>query len=111
MSTGIVNYQKIAHVNLRKCPVHRKLIIVLAKRTDDVIYMICRSILLPHNGNVMVSTVHRWSHQIYRTRIHTDVLLVNVLLMDCSRNKAAIRCKHEASKLGKDCNLAKTIRH
>ena len=89
----------IAHINLRKHPVNRKFIIVLAQGTGYIVFVVARLVLFSHDRDVMVCAVHRRAHQVDCTRVHTDILFVGVFLMDCRCHKAAIRRQHETSHL------------
>ena len=58
----------------------------------------------------MVSTIHSRTHQVYRTGIDADVLLVDMLLVDCLCNQMSIRGKHETAKLCEQADIAKSGR-
>ena len=106
-----MDHQIISHVNLRKITVNGKFIIVLTKRSCNVIQMIARLILLAKNGNMMISTVHSRTHQVYCTGIHADIFLVGMFLMDCLGYQAAIRSHHETSQLSVDCHISHSFRN
>ncbi len=53
--------------------------------------MVTWLVLFSHNGNVMVSTIHSRTHQVYRTGIYTDVLLMCMFLVDGFCHQTAIR--------------------
>ena len=106
-----MDHKVIAHIDLRQLTVNCKLITILAKASRHIIYMITWRIFLAKNRNMMVCTVDGRTHQVGRTCIHSDVLLVNMLLMDCLGNKTSIRSEHESSHLGVDCNIPHTCRN
>ena len=73
--------------------------------------MVTWLVLFSHNGNVMVSTIHSRTHQVYRTGIYTDVLLMCMFFVDGFCNKTAIRSHHETAKLCVDCNITHSFRN
>ena len=111
MRTGIMNHQKISHVDLRQHPVNRKLIAVLAKGACHIILVVARRILLAHHRNMVICPVDCRAHQVHGTRVHTDVLLVGMLLMDGRCHQAAVRSQHKTSHLRVDCDIAKSRRN
>lgn len=110
VSTCVMDYKIIAHVDLRKLAVDRELIVVLTQGTGHIIGVVARCIFLAKDRDVMVSTIHSRTHQVYRTGIHADVLLVDMFLVDCLCNKVSIRGKHETAKLCEQADIAKSGR-
>ena len=54
----------------------------------------------------MISTVDSGSHKVSGTSVNTDVLLVDVLLVNGSGNNCAVGSHHESPHLGIDCNVS-----
>ncbi len=75
MSAGVVDHDKIANRRVRNLAVDRKLVIVFAKRSGDIVHFL-RATFLSGNGDVMVGAIHAWTHEIRHTRVETDVVLV-----------------------------------
>ena len=73
--------------------------------------MITWLILLAENCDVMVCTVHSRSHEVDCTCVHSDVLLVCVLLMDGCCNQVSVRCQHETSELCEDSYITHACRY
>ena len=48
---------------------------------------------------MVICSIHCGTHQIYRTSIHTDVLLVGMLLMNNLGHQMTVRCHHKTTKL------------
>ena len=94
MSTGIVDNQIIADVNLWKHTVYGKFIIVLTKRTGDIVFVVAWCIFFAEDGNMMISTVHSRTHQIAGTSVQTNIFFVNMFLMNTFCYEIAIRSKH-----------------
>ena len=67
--------------------------------------MITWLILFAKDCDVMVCTIHSRSHEVDCTCVHSDVLLVCVLLMDSCCNQVSVRCQHETSELCEDSNI------
>jgi len=106
-----MDYKVIASFNLRKHSVDGKFIIVLAERTCYIIFMITWCILFSKNCDVMVSSIHSRTHQVYCTRIYTDVIFICLLLVNCLCNQCSVRSHHITAKLCKDCNISHTCRN
>ena len=111
MCTGVMDHEQVTHVDLRQLSVNRKFIIVLAQRTGHIINVITRRILLAHYGNMVICAVHCRAHQVDRTCIDTDILLMRMLFIDRSRHEAAIRSEHISSELGIQRNIAHAFRN
>ena len=60
---------------------------------------------------MMISTIHRRTHQIYRTRIHTNVFFVGVLFVDCLCYQTAIRSHHKTAKFCVDRHITHACRN
>ena len=105
MGSGIMNYQNISHVNLWQHPVNGKFIVVFTQRSGYIVFVVAGSILFAHDGNVMISAVHRRAHQVDCTRIHTDVLFVGMFFVDGFCYQAAIGTHHETAKFGEDGDI------
>ena len=111
MSTGIVDNQIISDVNLWKHTVYGKFIIVLAKRTGDIVFVVAWCIFFAEDSDMMISTVHSRTHQITGTSVQTNIFFVNMFLMNTFCYEIAIRSKHEAAKFCKDGYITKSCRH
>ena len=111
MCTGVMDHEQVTHVDLRQLSVDRKFIIVLAQRTRHIINVITRRILLAHYSNMVICAVHRRAHQVDRTCIDTDILLMRMLFIDRSRHETAIRSEHISSELGIQRNIAHAFRN
>ena len=59
---------------------------------------------------MVVCTIDCRTHQISRTRIYTNILFVDVLLMNGLCHNTAIRSQHKASHLGIDGNISHSRR-
>ena len=59
----------------------------------------------------MVCSIDRRTHQIYRAGIHTDIIFVGVLFMDCLCYQASVRRKHKTSHLCIDRNISHSGRN
>ena len=68
----------IALVDLREFAVNSEFITVLTEGSGYIISMIARLIFFTEDGNVMISTVDRRTHQVSRAGIYTDILLVSM---------------------------------
>ena len=64
--------------------------------------MVQNGVLLAQNGDVMVSAVHGGAHQVGCTGVQTDVLAVDVLLVQDGGDQMAVGSQHEAAQLGED---------
>ena len=106
-----MNIEKITHINLRKFSVYSKLVIILTKRTCNIICMITRLILFAKDCYVMIRAIHSRTHEIGRTCINSYILFVYMFLMDRSCYKASIRSHHESSHLCKNSHIRKTCRN
>ena len=58
-----------------------------------------------------IRAVHGGTHQVGRTGIEPDVFLINMLLVNRRRHKAAVGAEHVAAQLRIDGNIAHTGRH
>ena len=87
VSTSIVDDDAVTNVNLWQLAVNGKLIVVLAERTSNVIYMVAESLFLASNGDVVICTIHSWAHEVGHAGIKADVILVGFLFMEHSGNK------------------------
>ena len=108
MCSSIVNNEIISHINLWQHSVNCKFITILTKWTCYIILVVARLIFLTCYCNMMISTIDSWPHKIYCTCINTNILLINVLLVDSLCYNTAIRCKHKSSKLCIYCNIPHT---
>ena len=61
--------------------------------------MVVRGRLFAEYGDVVVGAVHGRTHQIDRAGIHTDIVLVNVFLMNGLGDECAVGSQHEAAHL------------
>ena len=96
----------ISLLNLRQHPVYGKLVIVLAQRTCHIIHMVAGRILFSKHRDMVISPVHCRPHQVHRTGIHADILLMDMLLMDRLCHKGSERPHHKPSHLGIDRHIS-----
>ena len=106
VSAGVVDVDQVADVDLGKHPVDGELIVILAQAADHVILVVAGSILLAQHGDVMVGAVHGRAHQVGCTGVQTDVLLIDVLLVDGRCHQCAVGAGGEAAHLGEDGHIA-----
>ena len=79
---------------------------VLTERTCHVIGVVAGSVLLAHDRDMMVGSVHGGPHQVRGAGVDPDIFLVDVFLMNGRRHQAAIGAHHEAAHLGIDRHIA-----
>ena len=108
MRAGIVNDNEISDIDSRQPAVNGKLIVILTKTADNIVKVVFRGVLLAHNGDVVISAVHSRTHKVAGAGIKTDIVLVDMLLVNCRGYKAAIGCEHEATKLSIKRNITHT---
>ena len=106
-----MNKQIISHIDLWKVSVDCKFVIIFAKGTGHIVYMVAGRIFLAQHRDVMISTVHRGTHQVRRARIHADIFFVNMLLMHRLRYQRTVRSHHETSHLGINCDISHACRN
>ena len=111
MCACIVDEEQVALIDLRKHTVDRKLIVVLAEGTCDIVLMVAGLVLFSHNRDMVISAVHSRAHQVYRAGVDADVLLIGMLLMDRSCHESTVRGQHEASKLCEDRHVTHSCRN
>ena len=96
----------VSHLDFRQFSADCELVVVLAERARDIIDMVERRILLAEHGDVVIGPVHGRAHQIHGAGINPDILFVDVLLVNCLRDKCAVGCQHKAPHLRIDCDIA-----
>ena len=111
MCAGVVDEEVVALLELRKRTVDGELVVVLAERAGHVIGVVTWRVLLPEDGDVVVSAVHRRAHEVDRTGIDTGILLIGMLEVNDLRDQCAVWCQHEAAHLGEDADVAEAVRH
>ena len=73
--------------------------------------MVAGSVFFSKHCDVMISAVHGRAHQVHRTRVHSDVFLISMLLMDRFCDKASVRSHHKTAKLRINCHISHTCRY
>ena len=61
--------------------------------------MVAGQVLLPHDRNVMVSSIHGRTHQVHRAGVHTDIFLISMLLMDRPGHQTSVGSHHKPAQL------------
>ena len=110
MRPGIMDNQQVPDINLRQHAVNRKFVIILTKGACDIVFVVAHAIVLTHDCDMVVSAVHRRTHQIHGTGIASYILLMGMLFMDGTRNQTSVRSHHEASQFCINCHVAHTCR-
>ena len=111
MCSRVMDIEIIPHLHLWQHTINGKLVVVLAKRTCHIILVVTWCIFLAQNCDVVICAIHCRTHQIDRTGIHADVLLIGMLLMNCLCYQRSIRSHHETSHLCVDGDICKTSRY
>ena len=86
VGSRIMDNNQVSDINLRQFPVNGKFIIILAKRTCHIIYVIAWGIFFTGHCDMMIRTLHGRTHQIAGTGIQTDIFFVNMFFMNRSCN-------------------------
>ena len=114
MRAGIVDYKQVAHVDMRQLAIDGELVVVLAQIARDVVGVrdgrcgLVVATRLAHHRNVVVSAVHGRADQIDGACVDTDIVLVDLLLVDGFGDQAAVGPHHKAAHLGADGHIAHT---
>ena len=110
MCSGIMDHQQVSVLNLGKLSVDGEFIVIFTERSGDVIHVVTRLIFFSHHSNMVVSSVHRRTHQVDRTGIHADIFFVGVLFMDRLCHQMTVRRQHIAAQFRKDLHISHTRR-
>ena len=106
MSASIMDKDLISQLNFRKLPIHGELIVIFAEAAGDVIYMVGRGVFLAQHGDMVIGAIHSGTHEIGRTSVQTDIVLIDFFLMDSRSHQAAVRAGHKATQLRVDSDIA-----
>ena len=112
MRACVVDYQHVAHIDMRQLAVDGELVVVLAQIAGDVIRVCDRgsglvgATRLTHDGDVVVGAIHGGADQVDRAGIDADIVLIDLLLVNGLGDQAAIGAHHKAAHLGADGNVA-----
>ena len=112
MRAGIVDHEHITHVDLRQLAIDGELVVVLAQIARNVVRVCDRSrglvgaTRLAHHRNVVVGAIHGRADQIDGACVDTDIVLVDLLLVDGLGDQAAVGAHHKAAHLGADGHIA-----
>ena len=68
--------------------------------------MVVGGVLLAHDGDVVVGAVDGGAHQVGGAGVHTDILLVDVLLVEDPGDQVAVGGQHEPAQLGAQGHVA-----
>lgn len=107
MSAGIVDNDEVAHFDFRKRSLDGEFIAILTKGAGHVIDVVLRCICFAEDSNVVVGTIHPRTHEVGHAGIGTDVVSVDVLVMDGFRDEEAIRASHHAAAFEGDAGIFK----
>ena len=107
MSAGIVDNDEVAHFDFWKLSLDREFIAVLTKGAGHVIDVVLRCICFAEDSNVVVGTIHPRTHEVSHAGIGTDVVSVDVLVMDGFRDEETIRAGHHAAAFEGDAGIFK----
>ena len=108
MRTSVMNEKQVANGNFRQHSVYSKLVVVLAQAARYVIFMVAGSILLAHNGDVMIGAINSRTHEVSSAGITADVLLIDMLLVDSLRYQRAVRSEHIAAQLSEELHIVRS---
>ena len=112
MRAGIVDHKQVAHVDMRQLTIDGELVVVLAQIARDVVRVrdggcgFIRTVRLTHHRDVVVSAIHGRADQIDGACVDTDIVLVDLLLVDGLGDQAAVGAHHKAAHLGADGHIA-----
>ena len=105
---GVVDDQQIADVDLGQHSVHGELVVVLAQGAGDVVLVVAGLVLLAHDGNVVIGTIHGRAHQVGRAGVHADIIFIGLLLVEDPGDQMAVGGQHKTAKLGTQGHVAHT---
>ena len=94
--------------NFRQFSLHCKFITIFAKASNDVVNMIFWSIFLTAYCNFVIAAINPRTHKICHTAVKTNVFAVNVLFVNCCRNKPSVRASNWTSAFPVNCHWIKT---
>ena len=100
-----MDHKDVAYVNLWKHPVDGELVIVLAQRSGDIVFVVARCVFFPHHSDMVVRSVHGRAHQIDGTGVHADILFVGMFFVNRFCHKTSVRSHHKSSKFRVDCHI------
>ena len=89
VGAGVMDHQDITDIDGGQAPLDGELIVILAQTAGHIIDMVQNGVLLAQDGDMVVSTVHGRTHQVGSAGIQTDVLLVDVLLLEVVKSTSS----------------------
>lgn len=111
MRTSIVDDEDIAFVNFWQFALDGEFVAVFAEAANDVVNMVVWSVFFAKNGDMVVSAVHPWTHEVGHAGINADVVAIGVFVMDGSGNKIAVRAGYHAAAFEHDFQWIEACRN
>lgn len=102
VGTGVVDDEEVAFFDRWQFALDGKFVAVFAEATDDVVNVIVWRVFLAEDGDVVVSAVHTWAHEVGHGGVNADVVAVGVLVVDGAGDEVAVRAGHHAAAFEHD---------
>ena len=95
VGTGIMNREQITELDFGERSLDGEFVVIFAKGSDDVDDLVVWFVFTSEHCDVVVGAVHAWSHEICHTGIDTDIVAIDVFVMDGGGNEEAVwSCDH-----------------
>src|SRR6056297_2134206 len=97
MGTGIVDRQDISFFDAGKLALYRKLIVVFAQRTNNIVELISRFAFFTDNVDMMIGVIHTRTHEGRHAGVNTNIVAIDVFMINRPSQQTTMGAGHKAT--------------